>query len=177
MVEEQTTNRPKTLQEYAILDANSRLEDRKFPHEQFRARHLEQGGTFTELINLMHTKFGVHDKVKAMDKEMLTEFLKFRYRFLTEEVTEGEKAIEEKDIEGIVDSLIDLIVVAIGTLDLIDVDICRAWKEVMYANLAKEVGIKASRPNPLGLPDLVKNSDWIPPDHQNNVGILWKLLK
>ena len=34
----------------------------------------------------------------------------------------------------------------------------------------KEVGIKESRPNPLGLPDLVKPKDWKGPSHEGNHG-------
>jgi len=38
--------------------------------------------------------------------------------------------------------------------------------------MTKEVGIKASRPNPLGLPDLIKPEGWQPPSHQGNHGLL-----
>jgi hypothetical protein len=39
----------------------------------------------------------------------------------------------------------------------------------------KEVGIKASRPNPLGLPDLIKPEGWVAPVHSDNVGMLNKI--
>jgi hypothetical protein len=39
----------------------------------------------------------------------------------------------------------------------------------------KEVGIKPSRPNPLGLPDLIKPEGWTPPSHEGNHGLLSKL--
>ena len=39
----------------------------------------------------------------------------------------------------------------------------------------KEVGVKASRPNPFNLPDLVKPSGWTPPDHSDNHGLLKNL--
>ena len=88
-----------------------------------------------------------------MDSEKLKKFLEFRTNFLQEELDELKKADNADDV---VDALIDLCVVAIGTLDSFDVDPYRAWDEVLKANMNKEVGIKEGRPNPLGLPDLMK---------------------
>ena len=34
----------------------------------------------------------------------------------------------------------------------------------------KEVGEKPSRPNPLGVPDLIKPDTWYPPSHEGNHG-------
>jgi predicted HAD superfamily Cof-like phosphohydrolase len=70
--------------------------------------------------------------------------------------------------------LIDLCVVAIGTLDAFNVDAHTAWDRVLEANMNKEVGIKESRPNPLGLPDLIKPAGWTAPTHADNVGLLNK---
>jgi hypothetical protein len=38
--------------------------------------------------------------------------------------------------------------------------------------MAKEVGVKAERPNPLGLPDLIKPEGWTAPSHDGNHGHL-----
>ena len=76
------------------------------------------------------------------------------------------------DAEEIVDGLIDLCVVAIGTLDAFNVDGNKAWDEVLKANMQKEVGVKESRPNPLGLPDLIKPEGWEAPSHKGNYGDL-----
>ena len=46
----------------------------------------------------------------------------------------------------------------------------KAWEEVHTANMMKERGIKESRPNPLGLPDLIKPQDWVGPNHDENTG-------
>jgi hypothetical protein len=43
--------------------------------------------------------------------------------------------------------------------------------------MAKEVGIKEGRPNPLGLPDLIKPAGWVAPDHADNTGLLEKLAE
>jgi hypothetical protein len=38
--------------------------------------------------------------------------------------------------------------------------------------MKKQVGVKNSRPNPLGLPDLIKPEGWTPPDHDNMRSLL-----
>ena len=90
--------------------------------------------------------------------------------FLNEELNETGKAAGEANPEEIVDGLIDLCVVAIGTLDAYGVDAYKAWDEVLKANMSKEVGVKEGRPNPLGLPDLVKPDGWVGPSHEGNTG-------
>ena len=128
-------------------------------------------------IHDMHTKFGVRDAVQKFDSVMLRTFLRFRLDFLHEELQETEKAAQSGiplDQEEIVDGLIDLCVVAIGTLDALGVDPHEAWNEVHKANMTKEVGVKPSRPNPLGLPDLIKPEGWVGPSHDGNYGYLTK---
>ncbi len=124
-------------------------------------------------IMIMHEKYGVFDKVQAFDKEKLNKFLEFRIKFLEEEMNELSTAETADDV---VDALIDLCVVAIGTLDLFDVSANIAWDRVHEANMNKQVGIKESRPNPLGLPDLVKPEGWTAPSHKDNVGLLGMLF-
>lgn len=125
-------------------------------------------------IECMHEKYGVNEKVRTFDKEKLKQFLDFRVAFLEEELNELKDHIN--DPEEVVDALIDLCVVAIGTLDAFEVNAYRAWNAVYDANMAKEVGVKASRPNPLGLPDLIKPEGWRAPSHENNYGLLNKLI-
>ena len=126
-------------------------------------------------INDMHRKFGVHkwiaEQLVAGDKEKLSKFLEFRLNFLQEELNETRAAvIMDRNPEEIVDGLIDLCVVAIGTLDAFGIDAHKAWNEVHNANMSKEPGIKESRPNPLGLPDLIKPEGWKGPSHRDNHG-------
>ena len=127
-------------------------------------------------IHDMHKKYGVHDWVQkqfiARNDANLKEFLQFRMDFIQEEFIETVKAVAEGDSEEVVDGLIDIIVVALGTLDAFGVDSQKAWDEVLKANLAKEVGVKPERPNPLGLPDLIKPEGWTAPNHDGNHGHL-----
>lgn len=140
--------------------------------------------TWTNDIEQMHTKFGVNEKVREFDGDKLRAFVNFRLKFLQEELDEFQLALDKLD-EGqignveagddIVDALIDLCVVSIGTLDALDVNSNLAWQRVHEKNMQKEVGVKASRPNPLGLPDLIKPEGWEPPTHSDNIGLLYKL--
>ena len=123
----------------------------------------------------MHTKYGTNKAVRSMDNTQLRSFLKFRVDFLQEELDELNQASKPGipiDQPEVVDALIDLCVVAIGTLDAFDVDAYHAWDVVHNANMNKEVGVKESRPNPLGLPDLIKPEGWVAPEHDSNTGLL-----
>lgn len=130
-------------------------------------------------INDMHAKFGVHDwvKLKSKDPRVMSEFMKFRMNFIREEFNETVEAAKREDAEEIVDGLIDICVVAIGTLDAYGVNAHEAWDQVHNANMSKEPGVKESRPNPLGLPDLIKPKGWKGPSHKDNHGIFDKLFK
>ena len=128
-------------------------------------------------ISKMHLKFGVTKWVQAQqqsdaDKSILNEFLKFRMKMIQEEVDETNNAINDKNPEEIVDGLIDMCVFAIGTLDVFGIDANKAWNEILNANMSKDVGIKESRPNPFGLPDLIKPKNWEGPEHNDNTGLL-----
>jgi predicted HAD superfamily Cof-like phosphohydrolase len=129
----------------------------------------------------MHEKYKVNDwvnkKIAQGDMESLKTFLGFRINFLIEELVETQKAYAENDPEEVVDGLIDLCVVAIGTLDAFGVDANVAWDQVHKANMSKQVGVKESRPNPLGLPDLIKPAGWVPPTHKGNHGLLTVTLQ
>lgn len=124
-------------------------------------------------IARMHEHYGVNAVVRKMDSETLRKFLNFRADFLREELDELRDA---ETAEDVVDALIDLCVVAIGTLDGFDVDAYEAWDRVLEANMSKEVGVKKERPNPLGLPDLIKPADWTAPSHEGNHGLLTKIF-
>ena len=154
---------------------------------------IEAYGTdFVKDIHDMHTKFGVRDVVETFDNEKLLKFLEFRLNFLQEELNEAKAAFETltraqenvedfavskvvKAADDIVDAMVDLCVVAVGTLDAFQVNTDVAWTRVHEKNMQKEPGIKPNRPNPLGLPDLIKPEGWTSPEHSDNIGILRKL--
>lgn len=120
----------------------------------------------------MHRHFGHKVRVNEMNPKQLAHLLLFRMHFIEEEFHETVEAAEVGDAEEIVDGIIDLIVVAIGTLELFNIDMDRAWSCVHAANMAKISGYNESRPNPLGLPDLTKPEGWVGPSHAGNHGTL-----
>jgi len=127
----------------------------------------------------MHAKYGVNDWFEANkdNKELMAKYLRFRLKMCMEEMNETiDAAIFEDDAEETVDGLIDLCVFAIGTLDVFGVDAEKAWDQVYNANMNKQVGVKPGRPNPFGLPDLLKPAGWEAPSHNGNHGDLDKAL-
>jgi predicted HAD superfamily Cof-like phosphohydrolase len=139
----------------------------------------------------MHQKFGVHQVVNSFEKEKLEKFLEFRLNFLMEELKEAYDAagysvevnVTKKlnglkgQAEDVVDAMIDLCVVAVGTLDAYGIDAYTAWNRVHEKNMEKSPGIKKGRPNPLGLPDLIKPEGWTAPTHADNIGLLSKVFE
>jgi predicted HAD superfamily Cof-like phosphohydrolase len=123
-------------------------------------------------IDWMHKKFGVHEwfEKNRDNKELMNKYIQFRLAMITEELDETVDAVNSRDSEEIVDGLIDLCVFAIGTLNVFGVDAHEAWDEVYKANMAKTPGVKEARPNPFGLPDLIKPNNWKAPDHAGNHG-------
>ena len=103
--------------------------------------------------------------------------MKLRMRMLAEEFNETLQAYLQGGAEEMIDGLVDLCVIAIGTMDIANVDADRAWKSVLTANLSKTPGVKPGRPNPLGLPDLIKPDDWVSPSHRGNHGDLERIIK
>lgn len=136
--------------------------------------------TWVKDVGYMHKHYGIKEKLKTELSKLtpleqsiyMKKLLEFRGSFIQEEAGELEVAIKTGDSEGVVDALIDICVVAIGTLDLFEVDSEQAWDEIYRANMSKRVGIKPSRPNPLGLPDLIKPEGWVEPSHKGNHGNL-----
>tara|TARA_B110000908_G_C9833517_1_gene262408 strand:+ start:14 stop:469 length:456 start_codon:yes stop_codon:yes gene_type:complete len=129
-------------------------------------------------IMMMHNRFGVREWFEANkdNTELMQNYLAFRMSMVKEEFDETMDAIAAKDAEEVVDGLIDMCVFAIGTLDVMGVDANEAWDRVYTANVSKDVGVKEGRPNPFGLPDLIKPEGWVAPDHKGNHGDLNKAL-
>lgn len=129
---------------------------------------------------MMHNKFGVHEwfEQNKHDKDLMRKFIAFRLMMQYEELGETmSAALVQGNSEEVVDGLIDTIVFALGTLDIMGVDTKKAWDEVYQANMSKQAGVKPGRPNPFGLPDLLKPTGWTAPSHAGNHGNLTEILK
>lgn len=120
-------------------------------------------------MEMLHDHFGVHEAIDKLNPVMLKAYFKLRVAMLQEELDELKSATNDDDA---VDALVDLAVFAIGTLEVMRVDANFAWDTVLVRNMQKEVGVKDGRPNPFGLPDLIKPEGWIAPTHDTNTGLL-----
>ena len=125
----------------------------------------------------MHEKFGVHLRASTMSDREKAMWLDLRVRMQEEELNELKEAHYQRDAESVVDALIDTLVFAVGTLDILGVDANKAWDVVMQANMEKEPGVKPNRPNPLKLPDMIKPEGWVEPTHIDNLGDTESFLK
>ena len=121
-----------------------------------------------------------NDKFRFSAEDMDIERLMLKHSQAEEEANEMLDAIVDKNAEDVVDSLIDQVYIALGTLYLLDVDIRKAFLEVHMCNMAKERGIKTDRSYTLSGDqefDVIKPNGWTGPDHSGNTGILKKLFK
>ena len=121
--------------------------------------------SFVNDIDEFIAKYGFNEQPFDVDK------LAFRLDLLNEELDETELAADESNPEEIVDGLIDLIYIAVGTLRLAGVDAQKAWDEVHRANMSKIRGIKPGREQSGGF-DVYKPADWVAPNHNGNHGVL-----
>jgi len=133
-------------------------------------------GDWVQDMRDLHAKMQVREHARTISPELLRKYIQFRIDMLQEEVTETNDALAANDAQGVVDGLIDLIVFAIGTLDVLEIDSYEAWARVRDANMAKEPGIKEGRPNPYGFPDMIKPAGWIEPRHDDNIGRLKEIV-
>ena len=132
---------------------------------------------FVSDIKHMHIHYGMDKAFANLDTDKLLSLLKFRAAFLKEELDEMNVAIDrDKNADDVCDALIDLVVVALGTLDAFGIDAYKAWDRVLKANMSKTAGINSSRPNEFNLPDLCKPTGFVAPTHADNVGRLAEIF-
>lgn len=138
------------------------------------------------MINPFTTVKYWHRKFKFDKEPMDLKKLEFRGSLLSEETDEYHQAVFDKDSEEIVDALIDIIWIACGTLDLLDIDFDKAFREVARANNEKIRGIKPGRENSGGFDVRKPTQDdvnsgkakkiWSGPNHSGNTGILKEIF-
>lgn len=138
-----------------------------------------------EDIAEFHRKFGLEYTGKP---RLLPESLQaFRMRFLREELKEYSDAVWsawdqsqldliERDqgelvyhLESALDSLVDLVYVALGTSYLHGFNFNEAWRRVHAANMRKVRAVTASESRRGSTFDVIKPVDWEPPSHKDLV--------
>lgn len=127
-----------------------------------------------------HEKFGLTYDGKP--RALLGELGDFRLKFLREELREYAKAMYEASyevqfrpemvaskLEDMLDALVDLVYVAIGTAQLHGFDFREAWQRVHAANMTK-VRATSKLESARGTTyDVVKPTGWLPPSHEDLV--------
>lgn len=115
-----------------------------------------------EDIQKFHSKFDL----PALSKPgfLVPELMKFRIKFLQEELDEFCDAYVDNDIEKAFDALIDLTYVALGTAHLMGLPFNDGWKHVHHCNMQK-VRAKLESDSKRGSTfDVVKPEGWQPPN-------------
>lgn len=110
-----------------------------------------------EKIVKFNKKFGfmVHDTPTMLTRRKLIE----RANFMQEELNEFIAAVQENDLTGVADALVDLVYVAKGTAVQLGLPWQELFNEVHRSNMAKERGV-GKRGN---LVDLIKPEGWEQP--------------
>lgn len=93
--------------------------------------------TFFDDVGAFHAKFNLPVIGAGPCKQMTEEAVKYRIRFLSEELEEFIDAVNDKDLAGQLDALVDLAWVAMGTAHFLGAPFNEAWAEVVRANMAK----------------------------------------
>ena len=118
-----------------------------------------------EDIRNMHVYFGI--KVPETPQPLSPDIAAFRIGFLQEEMMELTKAYIHGDFPEQIDALIDILVVASGTLDMMGVYSELHWDEVLKCNMAKRPAHNESESKRKIAIDLIKPTGWVPPDHKS----------
>jgi predicted HAD superfamily Cof-like phosphohydrolase len=108
------------------------------------------------------TKF----ELERLDAPGFHEMLDQRIEHLYEEMSELGVAKAENDKAELVDALLDVVYIAIGTAILCGYDVQKHWDEIQRANMSKVRGM-TKRGHGF---DVCKPEGWIGPQHDNILG-------
>lgn len=108
-------------------------------------------------VTEFHQKFGLlsHIRPVHLTKRKLIE----RIEFFREELDEFIKAVEENDLAGQADALVDLVYVALGTADMSGLPWDWLWADVHRANMTKVRGTTKRG----HMVDVTKPQGWVGP--------------
>lgn len=123
--------------------------------------------TLIKQIKDMHIKFGINNEIQ---QDLSPEEKKFRINCMLEEIQEY---AESKTLSDMNDSILDLIIFAMGTLErhgLLEI-MEECFNRIMKANNAKTIGTasKERQGGPAFKLDLVKPAGWVAPNFDDLV--------
>lgn len=119
-----------------------------------------------------HRKFGLPEATTdpgphhiPQSNEAARAMVKFRIKFMQEELQEFIDGFEDEDIAQMADALIDLEYVVLGTSHMLGLPHQELWDDVQAANMRKERasadGSNSKRGSAL---DVIKPAGWVGPD-------------
>lgn len=110
-----------------------------------------------EQVRELHLKFGFlqHRRPGHLTQQRLLE----RLDCMAEELLEFRQAIDQQDLEGQADALVDLVYFAKGTAAMLGLPWRDLWDDVHRANMSKERGV-TKRGHAY---DIIKPTGWQPP--------------
>lgn len=123
--------------------------------------------SYFENVGEFHAKFGLpHAEDGAAPAPLDLSDLAFRAGFMLEEISEFLRAASQNDLPKMLDALIDLTYVALGTAHLKHLPFDEGWEAVHQANMAKERAGGADDPRSQRghRLDVVKPAGWTAPD-------------
>lgn len=115
-------------------------------------------------IAKFHAKFNIPQRAEGQPID--PDLMRFRIKFLAEELKEANIAAAESNLPDFLDALVDLVYVAIGTAHVFNLDFQHAWRNVQEANM-KKVNRSEENPGKRGhSSDIVKPAGWVAPTHE-----------
>ena len=117
-------------------------------------------------VSSMYWNFGLVDASSGIPRLIEDDTARFRLKALLEELQELEEGYQEKNLPKIADSLVDLVVFALGTAVLHNLPWEDLFAEVMRANNDKipQFSKLKERNGTTGSIDLIKPANWKGPD-------------
>lgn len=115
-----------------------------------------------EDVRQFQQKFGL--EYGGSPRALPMDLTAFRVGFLQEEFQEYCEASDDGDLERMLDALVDLVYVALGTAYQHGFDFNEAWRRVHAANMAKVRVERASDSKRGSTYDVVKPAGWRAPD-------------
>ena len=113
-------------------------------------------------VGAFHEKFGLtyDGPPRLLDQETV----KFRLKFLEEELMEFRVSAISDDLPGMADALIDLVYVAMGTAYMMGLPWQQLWAEVQRANMSKVRASSEAESKRGSSLDVIKPRGWQGPD-------------
>lgn len=102
-------------------------------------------------------KFGL----SCLDKPGFHPMLAQRCAHIDEELAELKTAIDNGDLPEVIDALLDIVYISIGTAHLCGFDTDKHWAEIQRANMSKVRGTTKRGHNF----DVKKPENWVAPNH------------